>query len=83
MKNTGLSDNAGCLINVVSFVLAIILALYYPIHKNKRSEAVWNHGVCSVCEEKYELRMVVRRLHFWNCPECGQEVTRYMGWPYE
>lgn len=83
MISTDLPENSGYLINVIAVILTIALALWYPIYKNSQSEEVWNNGVCSVCEEKYELRMVVRRLHFWNCPECGSEVTRYMGWPYE
>lgn len=39
----------------------------------------WNDGVCPDCNVRYEPYGVYDGRHYYACPECGNEVSRYGG----
>lgn len=63
------------------WVLIIILALALLIlfTHNACTASEWNNGRCPDCNTRYELRGVHKCIHYYACPKCGNEVSRYGG----
>ena len=60
---------------VLGILIVISLGLMFGV--NSCSASIWNDGVCTNCETKYELKGVSNGLKYYSCPDCGQEVNRY------
>ena len=60
-----------------SIIIGIALLFLILFGTNACSADIWNNGICSSCEVRYELRGVSRGLKYYACPSCGQEVERY------
>jgi hypothetical protein len=57
--------------------LAIALLILFGYNACTANE--WNGGKCPDCNVRYELRGVYRGTHYYACPDCGNEVSRYGG----
>ena len=73
-----MNDNYGCLTSIISIVLALALLIMVTLGINSCTAETWNDGVCAECETRYELKAASQGLKYYACPECGQEVKRYM-----
>ena len=67
----------GCLQSILLLIGVIAIMIMFRSCTNSLYSDIWNNGVCSNCEIKYELRGVSDGLKYYICPECGQEVQRY------
>lgn len=73
-----MSDKYGCLDAIISIILVISFVIIMVFGINSCTAETWNDGVCEKCEIRYELRGVSKGLKYYSCPECGQEVQRYL-----
>lgn len=61
-------------------IIAIpIIALLMILASNACTAKEWNNGTCPDCNVRYELRGVYKGTHYYACPSCGNEVSRYGG----
>jgi hypothetical protein len=56
-----------------------IIALLIVLGSNACTAKEWNNGTCPDCHTRYELRGVYKGTHYYACPDCGNEVSRYGG----
>jgi hypothetical protein len=59
-------------------IIGLILVFCIIFSFNACTAEEWNHGECPKCDVRYELRGVTRTTKYYACPECGNEVTRYL-----
>lgn len=62
---------------LLGILLLIVLTFGLMFGVNSCSASIWNDGICTNCETRYELRGVSKGLKYYACPDCGQEVGRY------
>ena len=60
-----------------AILILIVLWIAIVFGTNSCSASIWNDGICTSCETRYELRGVSKGLKYYACPDCGQEVSRY------
>lgn len=60
-------------------IIIFAIALLLIIGVNACTAKEWNGGVCPDCNVRYELRGVYKGTHYYACPDCGNEVSRYGG----
>lgn len=60
-------------------IITLVLALLILFTCNACTAKEWNNGRCPNCDVRYELRGVYKGTHYYACPECGNEVSRYGG----
>ena len=60
---------------IIIFAITILLIL----GANACTAKEWNDGICPDCKTRYELRGVYKGTHYYACPDCGNEVSRYGG----
>lgn len=61
-----------------TLIICVILICAIAFGTNACSARDWNDGICPRCHVRYELRSVYRGLRYYACPNCGQEVERYL-----
>ena len=62
---------------LLAVVLMFLLVFLMMFGVNSCSADIWNNGICSNCDTKYELKAASNGLKYYSCPDCGVEVTRY------
>jgi hypothetical protein len=74
------SYNFNGLSDIIAYlaVLAIVVVVFF-FGVNACTAKEWNGGKCPDCNVRYELRGVYRGTHYYACPDCGNEVSRYGG----
>jgi hypothetical protein len=60
-------------------VLAVILLVVIPRGKAELPQEKIVHGVCLACREHAQLRVPLRELEPYECPECGERAV-YQWW---
>ena len=60
-------------------IITIALALFILVGYNACTAQEWNDGICLKCNVRYELRGVYKGTHYYACPKCGNEVSRFGG----
>ena len=65
--------------DLLILIICIVLAFLLIIGSNACTAKEWNNGTCPDCKVRYELRGVYRGTHYYACPGCGNEVSRYGG----
>ena len=60
-------------------IIIIILSLCIMFGSNACTAIKWNGGICPDCKERYELCSVYKGVHYYACPDCGAEVSRFGG----
>ncbi len=74
------SFNFNCLSGIIIYfvILAIVFGVIF-FGGNACTAKEWNDGKCPDCNVRYELRGVYKGTHYYACPDCGNEVSRYGG----
>ena len=62
---------------ILIIIIICILAVLMMSGVDSCTDSIWNDGVCSNCEIRYDLKGISRGLKYYMCPECGQEVQRF------
>ncbi len=62
-----------------TIIISIALALFILFGVNACTAEEWNNGKCPDCNVRYELRGVYKGTHYYACPDCGNEVSRFGG----
>lgn len=65
--------------NLLVSIICIVLTLFILFSHNACTSSEWNGGVCPDCRTRYELRSVYKGTHYYACPDCGNEVSRFGG----
>jgi hypothetical protein len=63
----------------LEILIPLAIALLILLGHNACTANEWNGGKCPDCNVRYELRGVYRGTHYYACPDCGNEVSRYGG----
>ena len=58
-------------------IMAIVFILFFATEACTAKE--WNDGMCPDCNTRYELRGVYKGTHYYACPDCGNEVSKFGG----
>jgi predicted RNA-binding Zn-ribbon protein involved in translation (DUF1610 family) len=69
------SIDTSLLVTIIGFVLTFMLILAHSACTAKE----WNDGYCLNCNTRYELRSVDEGVHYYACPDCGNEVKKFGG----
>lgn len=62
-----------------TIIITICLALLLIFISQVCTAKEWNDGKCPECNVRYELRGVYKGTHYYACPDCGNEVSRFGG----
>ena len=62
-----------------TIIICVALMLAIMFTHNACTAPEWNGGKCPKCNVRYELRGVYKDVHYYACPTCGNEVSRYGG----
>lgn len=62
-----------------TILICLALALFLLLISRACTAQEWNNGKCPNCNVRYELRSVYKGLHYYACPKCGNEVSRFGG----
>ena len=62
-----------------TIIICAALALLLILISQACTAQEWNNGKCPDCNVRYELRGVYRGTHYYACPDCGNEVSRFGG----
>jgi len=65
--------------DLLILIIGIVLAFLLILTSNACTAKEWNNGTCPDCHTRYELRGVYKGTHYYACPDCGNEVSRYGG----
>lgn len=63
---------------LVSILVVVGIMLFYMVGLNSCTASEWNNGRCSECQTRYELSAVYNDIKYYSCPDCGNEVCRYL-----
>lgn len=69
------SIDSGWLEIIIPFAIAILILFGC----NACTAIKWNDGKCPDCNVQYEPYGVYGFRHYYACPSCGNEVSRYGG----
>lgn len=73
------SSDTSWITTIITFVISFALLLGIMFGVNACTAQEWNDGMCAKCHERYELRGVYKGMHYYSCPDCGNEVSRFGG----
>lgn len=63
--------------SIGAIILLCVIAIAMAEGLNFITSETWNDGICSICDEIFDLKGVSNGVKYYACPECGQEVIRY------
>ena len=66
-----------CLTIILVVVIICLLIILIMSGVDSCTDTIWNEGICSNCEVRYELKGVSKGLKYYVCSECGQEIQRF------